>query len=206
MLWHSTSDRTIRPTRGLPRTEVPSGVPGVSPPESPPPESDPLDDASGAQAGMTTTTPVGADLDPALCSQILESCGSFNLRKASRAVSQLYDTCLQPCGLRSTQLALLTMLAAEPRQSAGELARRLVVSSSTLSRNLGPLERDGLVERVVHPGRGRALRLTPIGEQRLVEAVPLWRAAQEKFTELVGAQAWGELNRRLAAAVQATRS
>lgn len=154
---------------------------------------------------MTTTTAAAAGLDPALCQQILGSCGSFNLRKASRAVSQLYDTCLQPCGLRSTQLALLTMLAADAGQSAGELARRLVVSSSTLSRNLGPLERDGLVERIAQPGRGKALCLTPAGERRLLEAVPLWRNAQEKFTELVGAEAWGDLNRRLAAAVQATR-
>lgn len=155
---------------------------------------------------MTTGTAAVAKPDPAQCQQILRSCGSFNLRKASRAVSQLYDGYLQPCGLRSTQVALLAMLAAEAGQSAGQLARGLVVSSSTLSRNLGPLQRDGLVERIAQPGRRAALRLTTAGEQRLLDAVPLWHAAQEKFTKLVGVQAWGELNRRLAAAVEATRS
>jgi DNA-binding MarR family transcriptional regulator len=144
--------------------------------------------------------------DAAFCQRILGTCGSFSLRKAARSVSQLYDAYLQPCGLRSTQLALLTMLAAEGELSNARLARMLVVSPSTLSRNLGPLQRDGLVEKAGRRGRGNLLRLTPRGERALVEAVPLWRAAQAKFTELVGDREWSELNGRLAEAVRATRS
>jgi DNA-binding MarR family transcriptional regulator len=162
--------------------------------------------AGGGPRGGRPTSTRKSTPDAALCRRILGTCGSFNLRKAARSVSQLYDAYLQPCGLRSTQLALLTMLAAEGELSSARLARMLVVSSSTLSRNLGPLQRDGLVEDAGRRGRGKVLRLTTRGERVLMDAVPLWRAAQEKFTELVGGPAWSELNRHLAEAVRATRS
>ena len=138
--------------------------------------------------------------------EILRECASFNLRKASRVVTQLYDDILQPTGLRSTQVVILVMLAVEQESSMARLARQLLLSPSTLSRNLGPLQRDGLVE-VHHTGkRGKSVILTSVGTKALSDAFPYWQEAQAKFTTLVGATAWSKLSRQLAKTTTAARS
>jgi DNA-binding MarR family transcriptional regulator len=142
---------------------------------------------------------------PELWRQVLRTCGSFNLRKATRVVTQLYDDILQPTGLRSTQVVILVALAAEGDMSLSRLARELVMSPSTLSRTLTPLERDGLVESDPSGKRGKLVRLTAQGEQALLDVMPYWQKAQEKFTALLGASAWTDLNERLAKAVAAIR-
>lgn len=146
-----------------------------------------------------------ADLSSDACREVLRQCGSFNLRKASRVVTQLYDDILQPTGLRSTQVVVLVMLGAEQELSMARLARQLVLSPSTLSRNILPLERDGLVETGYSGKRGKSVRLTARGRKALLHAVPYWQKAQAKFTQLVGAGAWKELSRHLATTVTATR-
>jgi hypothetical protein len=82
--------------------------------------------------------------DPAFWTEVLRTCGSFNLRKATRVITQLYDDILQPTGLRSTQVVLLVALAAEGEMSMSYMARELIMSPSTLSRTFLPLEREGL--------------------------------------------------------------
>jgi DNA-binding MarR family transcriptional regulator len=142
---------------------------------------------------------------PLRWNDVLRSCGSFNLRKASRVITQLYDDVLQPTGLRSTQLVLLVLLAAEGEMSMGYMARQLSMSPSTLSRTLVPLERDGLLDIVSNGKRGKLVRLSTAGENALTQAVPYWQKAQEKFLEQVGETAWTELNEKLAGLVAATR-
>lgn len=145
------------------------------------------------------------NLSPTLNREALALCGCFNLRKASRLVTQLYDDILQPTGLRSTQIVILLMLAMEEDISLTRLARELVLSPSTLHRNLLPLERDGLVESSTIGNRGRMVRLTTTGRETLLNALPYWHKAQEKFVTLVGAQMWEELAGQLADTVTAVR-
>ena len=57
-------------------------------------------------------------LSPELCGEVLRSCGSFNLRRASRAATRLYDEILQPTGLRSTQIVVMVALAMERATSS----------------------------------------------------------------------------------------
>jgi DNA-binding MarR family transcriptional regulator len=138
--------------------------------------------------------------------EVLRECASFNLRKASRVVSQLYDDILQPTGLRSTQVALLVLLAVEPESSMARLARQLMLSPSTLSRNLRPLQRDGLVD-IRHTGkRGKSVSLTSVGKKALFDAFPYWQKAQEEFIALVGANTWSTLSRQIAKTTSAARS
>src|SRR5919106_4818042 len=77
-------------------------------------------------------------------------CACFNLRKATRAVTQLYDDALRPSGLRCTQFSLLTLLRASGTVAMTELAEDAVMDRTTLARNLDILEREGLVR--VRPG------------------------------------------------------
>jgi DNA-binding MarR family transcriptional regulator len=132
-------------------------------------------------------------------------CACFNFRKASRAVTQFFDGVLQPSGLRSTQFVMLVAIGAEGRPTLPELARALTVDRSTLTRNLQPLERDGLLR--VSGGKGErasVVRLTPKGERLLAHTVPLWEKAQTRFVEQFGGQRWpnmlDDLNRVVDAA------
>jgi DNA-binding MarR family transcriptional regulator len=159
------------------------------------------------KTASTNATPNAASvpIGPAFWAEVLRTCGSFNLRKATRVVTQLYDDILQPTGLRSTQVVLLVVLAVEGEMSMSYMARELIMAPSTLSRTLIPLERDGLIDITSNGKRGKLVRLTAAGESALGGAVPYWQKAQEKFLEQVGAAAWTDLNERLAGIIATTR-
>jgi len=117
-------------------------------------------------------------------------CNATALRQASRRLTQLYDAALEPCGLRSTQLAILSELAhwSTDPPTLAELADALAIDRSSLGHNLRPLEREGLVvlgESAVD-GRRRHIALTSEGKAKWREAVRLWRVAQERFEHVFG--------------------
>lgn len=145
------------------------------------------------------------DITPEECDEVLSTCGCFNLRKASRAVTQFYDEILQPTGFRATQLTVLFALGEAQELSLTKLAHMLVVSPSTLSRNLRPLERDGYVEIVNKGKREKSVTLTEDGVAALSEAKPYWSKAQLKFTSLIGDDRWEELSERLDQTVELIR-
>jgi DNA-binding MarR family transcriptional regulator len=121
-------------------------------------------------------------LKPSLC------CATAT-RKASRRLTQLYDDVLEPCGLRSTQAAILVELgsAKEPPTMA-ELAHAMVMDRSALGHNLRPLERDGLIalQEGEEDRRRRHVVLTPMGKAKLRDAFRLWQRAQDRFFEVFG--------------------
>src|SRR5262249_56731323 len=76
---------------------------------------------------------------------LLRSCACHKVRMAARAVTRSYDEILRPTGLRATQVALLVAVATGEASSIAALAQVLGMDRSTLTRNLGPLESEGLV-------------------------------------------------------------
>lgn len=118
-------------------------------------------------------------------------CACFNFRKASRAVTQFFDAVLLPSRLRSTQFVILVRIGADVRPTLPDLARDLNVDRTTLTRNLQPLARRGLL-RISEGREERAstVRLTPKGERALAATVPLWEKAQTRFVEQFGGQRW----------------
>jgi DNA-binding MarR family transcriptional regulator len=117
-------------------------------------------------------------------------CNVTALRKATRRVSQLYDTVLAPCGLRSTQRAILMHIASAGIPTMGDLAMALVLDRSALAHNLKPLERDGLVKLIVdrNDKRSRLVQLTARGEEKLRQSFDLWKKAQHGFETAFGAE------------------
>lgn len=114
-------------------------------------------------------------------------CSCFNLRKASRVITQYYDHCLAPAGIRITQFSLLISMAAEPTQTLTQLANNLVMDRTTLTRNLKPLERTGLIRSIeAKDRRSKAYALTEQGAAILQRALPLWQSAQKKVTTVLG--------------------
>jgi DNA-binding MarR family transcriptional regulator len=126
-------------------------------------------------------------------------CNCTALRKATRRVSQLYDSALEPCGLRTTQRAILSHIARTGTPPIGELAEALVMDRGALTHNLKPLERDGLVEIGIDPDdrRNRRVTLTAAGRTKLAESEPLWKRAQEGFEAAFGAAKSASLRKAL---------
>lgn len=124
-------------------------------------------------------------------------CNCAALRKASRRMSQFYDSVLEPSGLKSTQFAMLTEIdrRADAPPTIRQLADALVMDQSTIGQNLRPLEREGLIALVQDEAdrRSRRIKLTKAGRSRCAVALPLWSAAQARFESGFGKNAAAEL-------------
>jgi DNA-binding MarR family transcriptional regulator len=131
----------------------------------------------------------------------ISSCNSLATRKVSRRITQIYDTALAPCGLRSTQVHILGNLYARQKNppTLSELAEAMVLDRSALGHNLRPLERDGFVELQENDQdrRQRHLVITRDGKAKLQEAFPLWVTAQERLTSLYGEKEMAKLRKTL---------
>ncbi len=84
------------------------------------------------------------------------SCACFNLRKVTRAVTQLYDELLRPAGLRVTQFSLLVAVRMAGPVGVTRLVELTVMDRTTLTRNLELLQKQGLIE--VASGEDRRTR------------------------------------------------
>jgi DNA-binding MarR family transcriptional regulator len=129
----------------------------------------------------------------------------FNLRKATRAVTQVYDDVLRPTGLRATQHSLLTVLEFAGTVSITDLAELAVMDRTTLARNLDLLEQEGLVRirSAKDDARVREVTLTPAAKKKLAAALPYWEKAQARMTEKLGKGRSEQLLSELSAATTA---
>ena len=89
--------------------------------------------------------------------RVARECTGASLRRAARAISGLYDARLAETGLRGTQFSLLVAIALAGEPPVTMLAERLGLDCTTMTRNLAPLERDGLVEDAAAGRSARAL-------------------------------------------------
>ena len=114
-------------------------------------------------------------------------CTNFKLRQLLRRVSLVYDHAMAECGLKITQYSLLSHVEKLGPITQTDLAKAMGMDSSTLSRNLRPLESAGWV--AVHAGddaRSHALSLTASGRKKRTQAQTLWKQAQLQLNETVG--------------------
>lgn len=133
-------------------------------------------------------------------------CVCFTLRKAARAVTQMYDEALRPTGLRATQFSVLAALADAGGATMTELADALVMDRTTLTRNLKPLIERRLVETVRDADRRRRpVAVTATGRAALRRALPLWRKAQARTVDGLQARRWSGLAHDLGTLVALSR-
>ena len=133
-------------------------------------------------------------------------CLCYNLRRVSRAVTRHYDQCLAPAGLRTTQFSLLQAIRRLGPVTVSDLAEVALTERTTLTRNLGVLERDGLIAtqtgKTGMDRRKRLLALTDAGCAALNRAYPHWEAAQRSMEDRLGAGRLGQLLGDLANAAE----
>ncbi len=114
-------------------------------------------------------------------------CACGRLRRATRALTQLYDDLMAPSGLRVTQFSLLRTLERTGPQHITALAAAALLDRTALSRTLDPLVDQGLV--AVLPGRDARTReatLTRAGVAALRTAEPHWKRAQAAVAKRLG--------------------
>ena len=116
-------------------------------------------------------------------------CTCGRLRRASRALTQLYDDAMAAAGLRVTQFSLLRALAREGPLRISDLAARQLLDRTALSRNLDPLVAAGYVGIARgRDARTREVAITPKGAAALDAAQPHWLSAQRKVANRLGTE------------------
>jgi DNA-binding MarR family transcriptional regulator len=119
---------------------------------------------------------MAASLDLSLCAE----CHCLAARRNARAMTRLFEAKLRPHGLRATQFSVLAVLALMGPMPMGELARRIGLERTTLTRSAARLERNGWIRADrSEDGRERPLRLTEAGRRKVEVAFPAWKAAQD---------------------------
>src|ERR1700740_3083907 len=121
--------------------------------------------------------------------EVRDTCLCLHLQRAARAVARRFDAALRPLALTSGQFSLLMSLNRPEAASIGSVSALLAMDRTTLTANLKPLARRGLVRVTVdrEDRRGPRMLLTPAGGKLLAAAMPLWRRAQAATERLIGA-------------------
>lgn len=124
---------------------------------------------------------VGLDLQTTL--HVRDACLCLHTQRAARALARRFDIALTPVGITSGQFSLMMSLNRPEPPSLGSVAALLAMDRTTLTANLKPLDRRGLVETVPDPKdrRARRLSLTPAGRTVLAKATPIWRRVHSEI-------------------------
>jgi DNA-binding MarR family transcriptional regulator len=109
--------------------------------------------------------------------EVRDTCLCLHLQRAARAVARHFDELMRPAGLTSGQFSLLTSLNRPEPPTMRAVADLLAMDRTTLTANLKPLERRGLVRIRIDKDdrRSRRLILTAKGRAALITALPAWQ-------------------------------
>ncbi len=123
---------------------------------------------------------------------IARSCVALHVRMTARAVTRAYDEAMRPSGLKITQFVLLSALSSGAYASVTELAERLALERTSLTRNLQLLQAEGLIEPVACRGRALVHVVTAKGRAAIDAAIPHWEAAQQRIESELGHERWNQ--------------
>jgi DNA-binding MarR family transcriptional regulator len=130
---------------------------------------------------MARQTPIDRNASPP------RGCTNLKLRQLTRAVTRHYDAFVVPTGLKNTQYSLLSHVVLLGPIAPGELAARMKLDASTLTRNLQPLVAQGWLE--IGPGvdaRSRVITATRAGRGKRAEGQRAWKQAQLALNARLG--------------------
>ena len=141
------------------------------------------------------------DLPREISLTVRDACLCLHLQRAARVVARRFDEAFRPLSLTNHQFSLLMSLNRLKPAQMSEVAAVLAIDRTTLTANLKPLERRGLVEIApdTEDRRSRRLALTPAGRALLVDAVPVWKRTHAALDRLLGPAGPDRLRRDLRA-------
>ena len=158
------------------------------------------------QRGTASGKPTDPDKAPYV--RATKRCVCSNLRKASRAVTQMCDRSLSEAasGIRVTQLSLLIEIYIYEPAELSVLSEEMVIDRTTLMRNVKILRNAGLVQSKDSNGHAKQLCLTPKGLAAVNQAIPAWEKTQNQFVKHIGKGRWDEMLKDLSKVIDATRA
>src|SRR6202021_106005 len=118
---------------------------------------------------------------------VRDHCLCLHVQRAARALARHFDDALRPVGLTQGQFSLLTSLNRAEPPNMGSVADLLALDRTTLTANLKPLERRGLVKVTVdrEDKRSRPMIMTPAGRAALASAAPIWKRSHAQAERLL---------------------
>src|ERR671933_267109 len=132
-------------------------------------------------------------------------CTCGELRKAARAITLLYDDAFKSSGLLSTQFGVLQIICNIDSIRISDLAGKLGMDRTTLTRNLSVLERQGFIQ--ISQGKDQRTRIvtaTQKGRSAVSKTILLWNEVQRKVKQEMGENSWRELMQNLGQLVKVT--
>ena len=132
--------------------------------------------------------------------EVRDACLCLHVQRAARALARRFDEALRPVDLTNGQFSLLTSLNRPESPTIGSVAKLLAMDRTTLTANLKPLERRGLLKIVVDKNdkRSRRLTITVAGRALLHKAYPLWKTAHVETEFLISPGSADSLRQTLA--------
>ena len=114
-------------------------------------------------------------------------CTNLKLRQLTRQVTRGYDAVVGVTGLKNTQYSLLSHVVLLGPIRPSDLAARMKLDASTLTRNLQPLVAQGWVEiGAGRDARSRLVSATAAGRAKRTEAQRAWKQAQLALNATLG--------------------
>ena len=127
---------------------------------------------------------------------IASECIAVRIRLLNRTVTNIFDEALRPLGVKVSQLNVLMVVAKLGPMSPGNVARRLNMEKSTLSRNVDRMRNhDWLKVSDGDSGRKQILELGPAGRKLIEKSLPYWKQAQAQTEALLGQQGARSIHR-----------
>ena len=124
-----------------------------------------------------------------------KNCTNFKSRQLARLLTRLYDEELSSVGIRVTQFSLLAHVRGQGPIKLVDLASIMNLETSTLSRNVQALVKDGLLVLTEGPDfRSKLVTLSKTGRAKLTAAEKLWLIAQKKVEAKLGKKKMETLN------------
>lgn len=121
-------------------------------------------------------------------------CLCATIRRASRALTQLYEEALRPVGLRATQFTILQFLTEAGEVTQGVMGQMLAMDTTTLTRTLEIMvQRGWITKRHGEDRREWRIALTKSGESQFKGALPYWEKLQTRLRGELGKERWDKL-------------
>jgi DNA-binding MarR family transcriptional regulator len=119
---------------------------------------------------------------------VRDHCLCLAAQRAARRLARRFDDVLKPIGITSGQFSLLMSLNRPEPPTIGSVAGLLAMDRTTLTANLKPLERKGMVELTADDKdrRSRRIRLLDAGIMVLKAAMPIWVGTHAEIDAEVG--------------------
>ena len=136
---------------------------------------------------VATTKDAKSQVPHATTLMVRDCCLCLHVQRAARALARRFDEVFRPLDLTNQQFSLLMSLNRPEPPTISMVAAVLAMDRTTLTANLKPLERRGLVAQKVDAAdrRSRRLVLTEEGRRLLSAAVPIWDVTHRAMEDRV---------------------